>query len=1253
MRHVSWRLPVLAALLLCAARAPGNSLEFIGATLFSNPVDIVEEGNTAYILYPSGYAILDITSRYDPTLYSEGFLPGEGKDLIVQDSILYVSCGSAGLITMNVSDPSVPVLLDTAEAPWSFGRMDINHGRLYVTDARDGLLTFGRSNDPEHPEYLSTYETDDEIADILTLGWVAYLATVGGGIQVVDITTWELEPVTDITEMDGAGHLAGSGSTLYVSRGMEGIWEVDVSDSSAPVISPEAFTGTDSTCDIVLLDSFLVAVSYDTALLILDRDDLTGAPLAETADTMRIGRIAPWDGGVYLTGRNIGIEIVDHLFPLSATNLSRRSFPNIHVDGVVLQGDTLFLAAGLNGVILVSIENELDIDSLSALKIGDDVSACVVRDTLLYVGTVRGAEPGIVIYNLATNDTLSFSPLSGAVQDISLRDDLLYVCAGTSGLYVVDISDPAAPSLVDSIPQEGDSSRFTRSLSFSGDLLALAEGEGGVRIVDISDPAHPVAIASYQTAEYVMDVHFQGIDRLYVSQIMTGILVLDVSDPALPDSAGLLDMSVLLDRAFVLSYLDGQGGVLFLTEWGGFGGTGRFHVLSLSDPDSPELKLTITSSGMPSRFVMADDRAYVAAGYGGIEIFGASAYHDLITIGVYNPYANLDLISASDERILAVDMDGKAWPLFVQEGQSLRRGIAYDFETGAGGLLIADRIAYVTLDGEDRIAVMDLALVTEATLARWIDYPGDSQGAEGNGMFLADSLLYVALGPAGLAIYDVSVAGSEQIVGRFVSEDGGNLGIADALEVYVTDGIAYVVTRDRNQGLFLLDVNDPSSPSFLSKYNGERRAFNVIVHENFAYLSSRITGVSVIDVSIPTLPVLAAERSDLYQTREMAISEQTLFLARRAEGITILDLESPQIPSEVWSEPTSDRTDDIALSGTYLAIADRSAAIIYAQDFANADQTAPSYTIGILPNMFVNAYMDFVVVASEPLTDKPVITFRMGEIDSMLTVYRIDTPRNVYHATYRLTETGTGTVLVEGEDISGNKSESNRGFSVSFIRGAKGGSIYDKSGKVEVVVAAGASSEESYVLLTRIEEWEIEAAADGKPDPLAGPYRLALGRVESSVSVRLYDAVQAGTEETPALYLLDGESWREVEGTYDPVRNVVETELPGSSLFLFANASDPPPVPFTIVVEPNRPNPFNPETTLLFHLSKKSDVRVVIYDVAGRLVRLLIDRPCPAGTNLITWDGADNNGRDVGSGVYFSRVEAAGRVYTGKMLLVR
>jgi hypothetical protein len=88
-------------------------------------------------------------------------------------------------------------------------------------------------------------------------------------------------------------------------------------------------------------------------------------------------------------------------------------------------------------------------------------------------------------------------------------------------------------------------------------------------------------------------------------------------------------------------------------------------------------------------------------------------------------------------------------------------------------------------------------------------------------------------------------------------------------------------------------------------------------------------------------------------------------------------------------------------------------------------------------------------------------------------------------------------------------------------------------------------------------------------------------------------------------------------------------------------------------LDPNLPNPFGPETSIRYHLPAAGPVQLSIYDVTGSLVRRLAEREGEAGTHVAHWDGLDQRGAGVGSGIYFCRLEAGGRTVARRMVLAR
>ncbi len=96
--------------------------------------------------------------------------------------------------------------------------------------------------------------------------------------------------------------------------------------------------------------------------------------------------------------------------------------------------------------------------------------------------------------------------------------------------------------------------------------------------------------------------------------------------------------------------------------------------------------------------------------------------------------------------------------------------------------------------------------------------------------------------------------------------------------------------------------------------------------------------------------------------------------------------------------------------------------------------------------------------------------------------------------------------------------------------------------------------------------------------------------------------------------------------------------------------TEAPPV-FTL--SQNAPNPFNPSASIGFDLVSDTHARLAVYSIDGRKVRELVSGTLRGGAHTVSWDGRDDAGKPVSSGVYLYRLEAGGKSEARKMLLMR
>ncbi len=125
-------------------------------------------------------------------------------------------------------------------------------------------------------------------------------------------------------------------------------------------------------------------------------------------------------------------------------------------------------------------------------------------------------------------------------------------------------------------------------------------------------------------------------------------------------------------------------------------------------------------------------------------------------------------------------------------------------------------------------------------------------------------------------------------------------------------------------------------------------------------------------------------------------------------------------------------------------------------------------------------------------------------------------------------------------------------------------------------------------------------------------------------------------------FTLSGGFWSGGGGTVTGV----ESDTPGDGLDL------PNATPLVFRMYPAAPNPVANRTVLAFDLPQAGPVRAALYDVSGRLVRILADERLPAGRHQREWDRRDGSGQPVASGIYFLRLDAGAHQSRQKLVVV-
>ena len=130
------------------------------------------------------------------------------------------------------------------------------------------------------------------------------------------------------------------------------------------------------------------------------------------------------------------------------------------------------------------------------------------------------------------------------------------------------------------------------------------------------------------------------------------------------------------------------------------------------------------------------------------------------------------------------------------------------------------------------------------------------------------------------------------------------------------------------------------------------------------------------------------------------------------------------------------------------------------------------------------------------------------------------------------------------------------------------------------------------------------------------------------------------------LFYFESISYSEMSGFL----NVIAMKQTETSV---VDTREEPLVPISYALYQNFPNPFNPNTEIIFDIPEDCNMKLTIYNLYGQLVNTLYSGPIKVGRHSIIWNGCDLNGRKVASGVYLYKFEAKHFLATRKLILTK
>lgn len=604
---------------------------------------------------------------------------------------------------------------------------------------------------------------------------------------------------------------------------------------------------------------------------------------------------------------------------------------------------------------------------------------------------------------------------------------------------------------------------------------------------------------------------------------------------------------------------------------------------------------------------------------------------------------------------------------------------------------------YLYAVGEYKMVVLSLANpAVPDSVSQWL----------GNGFKDVDvqgGYAYLVSASAGLVIVDVGNPAAPVAAGT-LSVPGG------AWSVAVGAGYAYV--GDGNGGLHVVDIGDPANPQDLGTVDLPTKAVDLAVSGNCVMAADQTSGLQIVDVTIPQSPriLVAAQTSN---SQGVVTAGDVIYLADGEVGLTIFDRSC--LVGVVASFEVLPATGPVPLDAQFLA-SYSSTIDTWVWDFGDGTGGSSPAEIHeyAIPGTYdvslrvSNAFQADSVSVQSAVVARHAVTQGNGafHFDGFGEYLRVpddasldldsDWTIECWHRPYTPLESDKLRVLVsKGYNATNSKQylvgwrndTSGLGYAGLYVLISSNGA--DSGSRTALWPYTFEVGQEYYVAVRYVQAaGEVEVYVNGVSQGVRGGYLTSVydgpGDLQIGAQggancycgmideVRVSNVARSGDAfsqhyttrsplavdaETVSLWHLDGDA-----GSVGKVKNEVASPaldvvaigdpLAASGYSDIPSAVEEVPV-VTYALHTSAPNPFNPYTSIRYDLPRDSRVRLRVFDVAGRLVRTLLDENKQAGLHSVTWDGRDNAGQRAASGIYFCRMEAGEYMGTTRMCLVK
>jgi hypothetical protein len=523
----------------------------------------------------------------------------------------------------------------------------------------------------------------------------------------------------------------------------------------------------------------------------------------------------------------------------------------------------------------------------------------------------------------------------GGIWAVAISNDgtKAYIAHGMKGIKILDISNPKNPTLLGSYPTQKRATNIT--LSKDGTKAYVSNFYDGLLILDISNPKNPTLLSLTPTKGCTLDTAIsQDGTKAYIANGSRGVTILDISDSSKPSKLGELatggytsSIKILEDNKTVC-IADNKKGL---------------RIIDIANPKVPLILNTFDTDGEAHNLKISQDgtKVFIADGTTGLTIVDVSNTNKITRLGSLDTGDTLSIILSNDEKKAYVGdyyHDFNMIDISNINKPTLLKKLTLESPIWDIQLSKTNEIAYVS-DLEKGLKIIDIddrkksnKKITPTVIGHLKNNEKVSYNyADARKVVLSNdgTIAYIADGMNGLQIIDISNPNSPTLLSTFNLEYHITYDIAlskDGTKAYIANDFA---------GLKIIDISNPRRPTLYYTYNTGGYVMRVILSkdETKAYILEKNYGFEIIDISeianykITLLGTLHNTRGETQGAITLSNDGTKAYIANGRKGLQIIDISNPRNPTILGSlrNTTYGVGQDITLSkdGTKAYIADK------------------------------------------------------------------------------------------------------------------------------------------------------------------------------------------------------------------------------------------------------------------------------------------------------------------------------------------